>query len=55
VSANGTLALVVSVNDYSTVLFNSLLVLDPGQSLLVTVEAITTGTTVFNENLFYEL
>jgi hypothetical protein len=55
VSNNGTLVLVVSVNDYSTVLFNSLVVLDPGQSLLTTVQAITTGTTIFNENIFYEL
>lgn len=55
ITSNGTLFRTImagysAIND-STIL----IILDPGQSLLVTAQAVTSGSTVINSNSWYEL
>ena len=55
VSANGTLVRVITAG-YSSINDSLLLlIIDPGNSLLVTVQAVTTGATIINANSWWEI
>jgi hypothetical protein len=55
VSSNGTLARVITAGYSSINDSNLLFILDPGQSLLVTAQPVTSGATIINANSWYEL
>jgi hypothetical protein len=54
-SANGTLLRVITAGYSSINDSNVLIILDPGYSLLVTAQAVTSGSTIINANSWYEI